>query len=546
MGLTNILQLFCGLGLFLYGMNLMGDGLELAAGSSMKALIGKLTNNRFSALLLGCGVTALIQSSSATTVMVVGFVNARLMTLTQAVGVIMGANIGTTITGQIIAFNTTILSYIFVILGSFLAAFSNKKKVKYIGYVFTGLGLLFIGLQYMSKAMEPLREVQWFTELLVSFKNPIIGILAGTFFTAVIQSSSASVGILQAFAMQGLIGLEGSVYVILGINIGTCITAILSCLKTNQNAKRAAVIHLLFNILGTLILIPIIYVIPVVPLMNMISPGNVVRQVANTHTIFNVVASVILFPFANVLVKLSQIIIKDKGEDDDTEMKLKYVDDVIFESPTVAVETLQKEIHRMSKVAIENLNVSIDCFCGKREFSQNDIQKFADKEKLLNFMNIELTRYLAKAGSLDLTEKDTLKIAAFMRVIGDIERIGDHAENILEYSQISKDNKLVFSESANEEINNIIGKVNSVFEDSINMFLVGSHDEQLKSRIYAHEQEIDDLTVEYRNSHLKRLAKGDCNPQSSMIFSDLLTDLERVADHAINIGFVYFEVDSVK
>lgn len=544
MDFTNILFLLCGLGLFLYGMSLMGDGLELAAGSSMKALIGKLTNNRFSALLLGCGVTALIQSSSATTVMVVGFVNAGLMSLSQAVGVIMGANIGTTITGQILAFNTEVLAYVFVILGSFLAAFSSKKKPKYVGYVFTGLGILFIGLQFMSKSMEPLREVEWFTNMLVTFKNPIVGILAGTLFTAVVQSSSAAVGILQAFAMQDLIGLEGSIFVILGINIGTCITAILSCLKTNSNAKRAAMIHLLFNIIGTVILIPIIYFVPIVPLMNTLSPGNIARQIANTHTIFNIISSIILFPFANGLVKLSQMIIKDK--DDDSEMKLKYVDDVVFETPAIAVDALQKEIQRMSNHAFENLVISVDSFCGKKDINDVNSQKFEDKEKLLNFMNTELTRYLAKAGSLDLTERDAIKIAAFMRVIGDVERIGDHAENILEYSQISKDNKLKYSEEAINEINTIMEKVVIVFKDSIDMFIKDEHDEELKSKIYAHEQQVDVLTEEYRNGHLKRLANGECNPQSSMIFSDLLTDLERVADHAINIGFVYYEVESFR
>ncbi|MEG0978690.1 MAG: Na/Pi cotransporter family protein [Oscillospiraceae bacterium] len=545
MDYSNILLLLCGLGLFLYGMSLMGDGLELAAGSSMKALIGKLTNNRFSALLLGCGVTALIQSSSATTVMVVGFVNARLMTLTQAVGVIMGANIGTTITGQIIAFNTTILSYIFIILGSFLAAFSSKKKYKYIGYIFTGLGLLFIGLQFMSKSMEPLREVEWFTNLLVSFKNPLIGIFAGMLFTAVIQSSSASVGILQAFAMQGLIGIEGSVYVILGINIGTCVTTILSCLKTNRNAKRAAVIHLLFNVIGMAILIPIIYFIPIIPTITALSPGNVVRQIANTHTIFNIIASFALFPFANWLVKLSKIIVK--GEDEETtEMKLEYVDDLIFEAPSVAIEALQKEIHRMSDLAYSNLTAAVDCFCEKKQFTQNDQQKFEDKEKLLNYMNAELTRYLAKASSLELNDRDILKVAAFMRVIGDIERIGDHAENILEYSQIRDDNKLKFSSNAFDEINTMMDKVKVIIEESMQMFLKDEQDDELKSKIYAEEQEVDDLTDEYRNRHIKRLSNGECSPQSSMIFADLLTDLERVADHAINIGFVYFEVDTAK
>lgn len=541
MGVTNILMLFCGLGLFLYGMSLMGDGLELAAGSSMKALIGKLTNNRFAALLLGCGVTALIQSSSATTVMVVGFVNARLMTLEQAVGVIMGANIGTTITGQIIAFNTNILSYIFVIGGSFLASFSKNKRMKYIGFIFTGLGILFVGLRFMSDAMAPLKEVEWFTNMLVSFKNPIIGIIAGTAFTAMIQSSSASIGILQAFAMQGLVGLDQSVYVILGMNIGTCITAIISCINTNKNAKRAAVIHLLFNVIGTVMLIPVIECTPIIQWMVQMCPGNAVRQIANTHTIFKIITCVVLFPFANGLVKLSHIIIK--GDDEETtEMKLKYVDDIVLENHSVAVESIEKEIKRMGKVAYSNLAVSTDCFCKKQEITEETLQKFQDKEKLLNYMNTELTRYLAKAGSLGLSESETIKVAAFFRVIGDLERIGDHAENILEYTQISDENKLIYSDEALQEIEVMMSKINSVIKDSSKLFLSSQYNQPLKAKVYETEQEVDRLTRKYRDNHVKRLAHQECNPQSSMIFSDLLTDLERVSDHAVNIGFVYYEL----
>lgn len=500
MTITNALFLFCGLGLFLYGMTLMGDGLELSAGSSMKVLIGKLTSNRFFGLLVGCGITALIQSSSATTVMVVGFVNAKLMTLSQAVGVIMGANIG--------------------------------------------LGILFIGLDFMSEAMAPLKNEEWFTSLLIKFKNPFLGILAGTLITAVIQSSSASVGILQAFAMQGLVTLDGSVYIMLGMNIGTCITAIISCIKTSKNAKRAAVIHLLFNVIGTVILIPLIMFTPLLEWMKDLSPGNAVRQIANTNTVFKLISTLCLFPFGNGLIKLSKLIIRGEDEEEDY-LSLKYVDDLILESPTVAVSSLLRELERMSSVARNNLDYSLACFCDNKKMSESETKKFTENEALLNYLNTELTRYLTKTSALELSQDDAFKITAFFRSIGDFERIGDHAENILEYSEICRENHLSFSTDAVDDLQTMRRRILTLLDDSLKEFFAKQRSDALESSILTQEEAIDELTEDYRNSHLNRLTLGICDPQSSMIFEDILNDLERVADHSVNIGCVYMEVKAI-
>ena len=387
MSITMIFLLLGGLGMFLYGMSMMSEGLENVAGDRMRRILEVLTSNRFAAVGIGAAVTAVIQSSSATTVMVVGFVNAGLMNLLQATGVIMGANIGTTITGQLIAFKLSDIAPFILFIGMLMTIFSKKRKVSKIGEIVLGFGLLFVGITLMSQAMDPLKENEQFRSFLVNFKNPVVGILVGTIFTAVIQSSSASVGILQTLAVLGLIGLDNAVYVILGQNIGTCITAILAAIGTSANSKRTAGIHLMFNILGTTIYMILLGIFPgLVPIIESLSPGDAARQIANFHTLFNLSVTIMLFPFASLMVKLITRIIPEKQSADAVERKLLYLDERIAQTPAIALSQTLKEINRMGKLARDSLQLSIEAL-----FEQNEqkAEKVLEFEKTFNKKSIQ-------------------------------------------------------------------------------------------------------------------------------------------------------------
>ncbi len=437
MEVMNLLSFFTGIGLFLYGIDAMGQGLEYAAGSKMKKILGVLTKNRFLAVLMGALVTAVIQSSSATTVMVVGFVNAGLMNLAQAIGVIMGANIGTTVTSVLIAMDLGLIAPIALVLGVFAMLFVKKDIIKHIGQTVAGFGMLFVGMELMAYGMAPLGESEVFTYFMTNFSNPIVGVLIGLVLTAIIQSSSASIGILQALAVQGLVPIEFAVYILLGQNIGTCVTALLSCAGTKTNSKRTAVMHLIFNVIGTIIFLFITAFTPYTTLLESIS-DNVSVQISAAHIIFNVVNTIILFPFANGLIKLSCLLVRDK-EPEDSKLEFKFYDEKLLATPPVAVEQIGKEVVRMAELARDNFDRAAKALIAN---DTSKTEKIESVEEVINFLNHGITRHLVKINALDLDYSDAKYIGRLFHVVNDIERIGDHAVNLSEAMVVRNNEKL--------------------------------------------------------------------------------------------------------
>ena len=530
MQLTDALLLMGGLALFLYGMHIMGEGLEVAAGSKLKGLLEKLTKNRFLGMLVGLVITAVIQSSSATTVMVVGFVNAGLMNLAQAIGVIMGANIGTTATGLLIALDIGMLAPALALIGVGLVLFSKKQKIKAIGQVIAGLGILFIGMGNMSDAMKPLREVPAFQQMMTSFSNPIIGIAVGALFTAVIQSSSAAIGILQALAFQGLIGLDSAVFVLFGMNIGTCITSILSSIGTNRNARRTALVHLLFNIIGTAIFVALSTLLPFTDWVKALARDNPKAQIALAHTIFNVVTTLLLLPAGTLLAKIATKLIP--GEDRVPEQpKLQFIDDRIFGASSMGILQLTQEVDRMERLARENLQSAMESFVNKDD---KRLAIIAENEEVLDYLNKEITKYLVKINAMELDLKEAKMVSALFHVTSDLERIGDHAQNIADYTRGRLEGNVHFSQDAIAELTDLSTKVFQIVDDAYVLF----HDkgEAHLEQIEAQEAVIDALTEQYQAHHIERLRANRCTPETGLIFVEILTDLERVADHATNIA----------
>jgi phosphate:Na+ symporter len=533
MTIFSVFMLLGGLGMFLFGMKMMSEGLENAAGDRMRRVLEVLTGNRFAAVGVGAGITAIIQSSSATTVMVVGFVNAGLMTLLQATGVIMGANIGTTITGQLIAFNLADIAPLILFIGMFFYVFVKKRNLVRIGEIVLGFGILFVGLTLMSQSMEPLREVEAFRNLLVSFKNPVVGVLFGALFTAVIQSSSASVGILQALAGLGLIGLDSAVYVVLGQNIGTCITAILAAIGTSANSKRTAGIHLMFNIFGTVIYLGVLAVFPsIVSFVASLSPDNVARQIANFHTIFNVTITILLFPFAKLMVRLITRIIPEKHSPDRVEKKLVYLDDRIAQTPSIALTQTLKELSRMGDISASNLKRSLDAFFNRDE---QKARRVMDIEKTIDYLSHNITHYMIEFRGLDLSENDLKTLGSLHHVVIDMERIGDLAENIAEYTLTLMEKREKLTPDAEAELQTMTEKTLETIRVSLEAF-----DKRDKSRlpvVDALEQEVDLMKKTFINNHINRLQEKTCDPQTGVVFTNMVATLERVADHATNIAF---------
>ncbi|NMA95899.1 MAG: Na/Pi cotransporter family protein [Clostridiales bacterium] len=519
-----------GLGLFLYGMKMMGDGLEKAAGKRLKNLLEVLTTNRFIGVLIGAVITAIIQSSSATTVMVVGFVNAGIMSLVQATGVIMGANVGTTITGQLIAFNLSNIAPISTLIGVGLIFFSKKKSIQRLGEILAGFGILFLGLDMMSNAMEPLGEIPEFREMLVKFKHPLWGMLAGVLMTAIIQSSSASIGILQALAMQGIIGIDGAIFMLFGQNIGTCITALMASIGTNVMAKRTATIHLLFNVLGTVLFLALILLgVPYVQFIESLTPGNLVRQIANGHTLFNVFNTIILFPFSNYLVKISEGLVKSKKEDIE-DMQLMFLDKRILETPPIAIVQIGKEIDRMGALARDNVKTAMRAFLDRDEDLIEEIYK---REELINYLNMEITDYLVQVNGLPLGSPDSDLIGRYFHVVNDLERIGDHSENLIEYTEYIIREGITFSETAVQGLIAMKEMVLNVIDNAL--AAMKTEDMRLAKNVDIQEQAIDDMEVQLRDAHIDRLINEQCSVQSGVIFLDIVSNLERIADHASNL-----------
>ncbi len=537
MSVANILSMAGGLGLFLFGIRTMGDGLENAAGAKLKRMLEVLTGNRFLAVLVGFVVTAIIQSSTATTVMVVGFVNAGMMSLAQAVGVIMGANIGTTVTSLLIALNFSSVAAASVLVGVILMLASKKTVVKNLGAIFTGFGLLFLGIDMMSDSMAPLRDSAGFMNFIVTVSEsplrPLFGIILGIVMTAVLQSSSASVGVLQTLAMQGLVPLKFSVFVLFGQNIGTCLTALFSTVGAKKNSKRAAVIHLLFNLIGTGIFILIALLTPYVEWIEKLSPDPM-AQIAISHIVFNIVSTVVMFPFAKVLVKLSCLLVPGK-DDSESEMHCKFIDDRLLNTPPFAVMQVSKEVARMAKLACDNFETSAHALINR---SDKDLDKVMENEEIINYLNHHITSYLVKLNALDITDSDSDYIARVFHAINDIERVGDHAINLAEAAQHNIGEGLKFSDPAREELNQLCGSVVTLLERSMAAFDNQSLSDNEAKELSDLEEHIDDLTLECQDSHIFRLNRKECNTEAGMLYLNTITDFERVGDHAINIAFL--------
>lgn len=532
MTITHLLSFFAGIGLFLYGINAMGEGLEYAAGSKMKKILGALTKNRLLAVLMGTLVTALIQSSSATTVMVVGFVNAGLMNLAQAVGVIMGANIGTTVTSVLIAMDLSMIAPVALFVGVFVMLFVKKDFIKHIAQTIAGFGMLFWGLDTMSAAMEPLRDSEVFIYFMTNFTNPIVGILIGVVVTAVIQSSSASIGILQALAVQGLVPIDFAIYILLGQNIGTCVTAMLSSVGGKTNSKRTAVMHLLFNVLGTVIFLLITAFTPYTSLLERIS-DNVSVQISSAHVIFNVVSTLLLFPFANWIIKMACILVPDK-EPEDSKLEFKFYDEHLLTTPPVAVEQIGKEVVRMAYLARDNFDRAATALINN---DTSKVEKIESVEEVINFLNHGITRHLVKINALDLDYSDAKYIGRLFHVINDIERIGDHAVNLSEALVVRNNEKLAISDDAVAELETMRKCVMELLDASIKSFEKQELTIDKAKNIETLETVSDNLKEKYQNAHLRRLNEEHCETRAGMMFVNTLIDFERVGDHAKNIAF---------
>lgn len=542
MGITDVLALLGGLALFLYGMQMMSTGLEAAAGNRMKSILEKLTSNRIKGVLVGAAITAVIQSSSATTVMVVGFVNSGLMTLKQAVWVIMGANIGTTITGQLIALDIGAIAPLFAIAGVGAIMFIKSEKVHHISSIFAGLGILFMGMDMMGAAMSPLKESEAFISLMTKFDNPLLGILVGALFTAVIQSSSASVGILQALASTGMIPLSSAVFVLFGQNIGTCITAVLASIGMKVNAKRTTVIHLLFNIIGTVLFTVICLVTPYVTWIEAMTPGDPVAQIANAHTVFNIVTTLLLLPFGTHMANIAVRILPDSKKADDEDLRLKYIRP--FESSyaighsAVAVSQVRDEVNRMRDMVAKNISDSFDSLV---QYDEKLRKKVSEREEYIDFLNKGISEYIVSLMASEMNMSDSRKINGYYAIISNLERIGDHAVNLAEYGDDMRKWEVDFSDTVKEELNEMKAQCIAALD---NLKEVTSENvERILSQAVIIEQKTDDMRDKYFKKQMQRLKKGKCKPQSGIVFSEILTDFERMGDHALNIAQQYREME---
>ena len=549
---------FCGgLGMFLYGMHVMSDGIQRSAGEKMKNLLGILTNNRLTAVLVGALITAIIQSSGATTVMVVGFVNAGLMTLTQAVGVIMGANIGTCITAWIVsmeslgdafkAMSPTLYAPLIICIGAFLIMFSKKNGRKDVGNILIGLGLLFLGLDFMKNGAGEYTDLPIFTTAFQLFSaNPILGIAIGMIVTAIMQSSSAAVGILQMLASTGgVVTAASAIYISLGSNIGSCVTALLSSMGTTRNAKRTAVMHLTFNIVGTILFGTVLYIVFLFNQTLRVAPITSVG-ISIFHTVFNIICTILLFPFANVLVKISDIVVPKKEEameqkqDSNSEENaaLRHLDKRILESPAFAVEAASREVVHMGEITLQNTRLALEAITTQE---MDMVQKVYENEKTINNLEKMLTEYLVKVNNLSLTDHQHLIVSNLFYTVNDIERVGDHTENIAEQVEYMINNQIHFSETGKKDIQDIGNTAAKAFAYSIECREKNS--KEALRKVINLEDDVDTLEEDLRAKHIQRLSAGECDPSSVVVFLDIIGNLERISDHATNIvGYVRDEL----
>lgn len=540
MGISDILSLLGGLALFLYGMQMMSNGLEAAAGNKMKQILEKLTSNRLKAVIVGAAITAVIQSSSATTVMVVGFVNSGLMTLNQAVWIIMGANVGTTITGQLIALDMGAIAPLIAFLGVACIMFMKSERARHVAAIFAGLGVLFIGMDMMSASMAPLRESEMFMRFMTNFSNPLIGILVGAVFTAIIQSSSASVGILQALAATGMIPLSSAVYVLFGQNIGTCITAVLASIGTKTNAKRTTVIHLTFNMIGTTVFTILCMITPFVSWMETLN-ADPVAQIANTHTVFNIVTTLLLLPFGNLLAQFAIKILPDNDKEEETVQKLMYIRPFESNYPVghtaVVLSQIEREVGRMLEKVKKNVAESYDAVLSGNTEVLEEIQT---REDYIDYLNGEIARYIVGLMSVEMSEQDSRSINGYYMMISNIERIGDHAMNIAEYTKFMKKWNVALSDGAKEEIE----KMKEICAQTLDVleFSDTAQSKLILNKVEEGEKEIDNMQKKYLKRQIKRAKKGECKAEAGIMFSELLTDFERIGDYALNVAQLYNEM----
>ncbi|MDD7023920.1 MAG: Na/Pi cotransporter family protein [Lachnospiraceae bacterium] len=536
-----VLSMIGGLGLFLYGMKLMSDGLEKAAGAKLRGILEFFTKNRLMGTLVGIVFCAIIQSSSATTVMVVSFVNSGLMNLYQAVGVIMGANIGTTVTSQLVAFNLSEIAPLFLMAGVIMVMFCKKPVVTKIGEVILGFGVLFMGLSIMSSSMSTLKDSPLIVNALSTLSNRFLAVFVGFLLTAIIQSSSVTVSILLLMAQQGLLELGICFYVILGCNIGACTSALLASLSGKKDAKRAAMIHFLFNVFGTILMVVILSAAGdwVEALIVGISGGNVGRCVANAHTLFKVFQVIVLFPFAGWIVKATYLVVPGDDRKDSREgYELAYIGSKNIFSPATAVVEVTKELERMADMAAQNLNRGMNCLI---TLDEEDIAEVYRVEKYVDYLNHAITDYLVKINQMTIPVDDAKSIGGLFHVVNDIERIGDHAENMADAAKMRMEDNVSFSKQAQREMGEMLDMVLTILSYSIDMF--SHNNREHLEEILELENNIDDMEKKLQQSHVERLTRNECTPEAGMIFSDIVSGLERVADHATNIAFSILDED---
>ena len=543
-----LLSMAGGLGLFLFGMRLMSESIEKAAGAKLRGILEMFTTNRFLGMLVGIIFTAVIQSSSACTVMVVSFVNSGLMNLYQAAGVIFGANIGTTVTSQLVSFNLSEIAPVFLLAGILGVMFCKRQSIVKICHIVLGFGVLFMGLSGMSSAMSGMRDMPEIVHILSSLTSPMLAILVGTILTAVIQSSSVTVSIVLLMANQGLLELPICLFIVLGCNIGACTSALLASLNGKKDAKRAAMIHFLFNVIGTVLMYLILKLAmnPVMDMLHMVSGTNSGRFVANAHTIFKIFQVIALFPFAGLIVKLTYVFVPgdDVKMDDRDNFTLKYIGDKTVFNPATAVVEVDKELKRMATLASDNLNRAMNALI---TLDEEDIDTVYTVEKNINFLNHSITNYLVKINQTTLPIEDQKSIGALFHIVNDIDRIGDHAENVADAAKRRKETGVSFSKEAQHELGEMLDMVNTIIRFSVEMFSTGT--DELSEDVRQLEDAIDEKEREIQKSHIQRMTKNLCTPEASMIFSDIVSGLERVADHATNIAFAMdnteYEVSNV-
>lgn len=530
-----------GLGLFFLGMKFMGDGLELAAGSKLRVMLEKITSNKYLGMLVGLVVTAVIQSSSATAAMVVGFTNAGMMELAQTVGILFGSKIGTCMTSVLLTFDIGAIIPLVILAGVLVWMFAKKNNVKHIAMIFAGFGILFYGMTVMSSSLKALNENGMIDNILLSINSPIVGLLIGTLITAIIQSSSASVGILMALAIATNMDINQAIFIVYGMNLGACMPAFLSAVGTRRQAKQVAILNLLITLFGVVVLTPLTLWLPVGDWIAMLAPNAPGVQVSISHIFFNVANMALLMPFSKMLVILTQKMLPLDPDEESDKMKTEYIDDLLLSAPPMAVLQCEKEVERMTNMVKKNYHKSVDVFfdyIDNKNYSDKEINKILSREKTIDYLCKAITEYIVKINGTEIQDDDRMVIAAIYSAIQDLERIGDYAENMVEFLQSYKEMKSSLSDTAIHELRHIFDLSLKLVDDSFEMFLTKSATPQQIEKVVRLEDEIDDCKDAYKSAHIKRMHNGQCGTRRGALFLNMLTDIERVGDHAIDVAFV--------